>query len=272
MHPSVESFIKKHYGKYHLKPFKSGASGAKLYALSCNESVENDLVLKVVSLDSEKESQKNEVAYYRWLENKVPVPKIHHFEQVVEKGELTTEILVMSHLKGFDLKSKSMHYDPSLLAKQYGSFLGRLHQLPIQGCPVSVPLPQKIEQAKWYMENGQVDESDFEGIYQGIPAQALFKRLLKEVPASTDLVVTHGDYCLDNLIVQETESGLTLSGFIDLGMGGVQDRYQDLALAVRSLRKRIGHEYVADFIRGYGLLKELDESKIDYYIMMDEFF
>ena len=43
--------------------------------------------------------------------------------------------------------------------------------------------------------------------------------------------VVHGDYCLPNIILKEH----TVSGYIDVALAGVGDRYQDLALAVRSL-------------------------------------
>ena len=39
-----------------------------------------------------------------------------------------------------------------------------------------------------------------------------------------DHVVMHGDYCLPNLILSDAR----LSGFIDLGNGGVGDRHCDL--------------------------------------------
>jgi len=57
-----------------------------------------------------------------------------------------------------------------------------------------------------------------------------------------------------------------------LGRGGVADRYQDIALAVRSIRHNLKSEkFVELFLDAYGL-KNVDFSKIDYYILLDELF
>ncbi|SDP06533.1 Phosphotransferase enzyme family protein [Paenibacillus sp. yr247] len=86
-------------------------------------------------------------------------------------------------------------------------------------------------------------------------------------PITEDLVFTHGDYCLPNIIINNGK----VHGFIDWGRAGVADRYQDLALAIRSIKYNFGNEYIYAFLDNYGLT-ELDESKVIYYQLMDEFF
>lgn len=57
-----------------------------------------------------------------------------------------------------------------------------------------------------------------------------------------------------------------------MGRGGVADRYQDIALAVRSIRHNLKSEkFVELFLDAYEL-KNVDFSKIDYYILLDELF
>ncbi|WP_078546880.1 phosphotransferase [Litchfieldia alkalitelluris] len=75
------------------------------------------------------------------------------------------------------------------------------------------------------------------------------------------------DYCLPNIIVNKDR----ISGFIDLGRAGVADKYQDLALAVRSITSKLGEEYIQSFFEEYGIA-EINEEKLEYYQLLDEFF
>ena len=93
---------------------------------------------------------------------------------------------------------------------------------------------------------------------------------------SEDLIFSHGDFCLPNIFI----SGSEVTGFLDLGSGGVSDRWQDIALCVRSLQYNM-IEYAnyteADYQQYRALLfQELgitpDEEKIQYYILLDELF
>jgi len=129
------------------------------------------------------------------------------------------------------------------------------------------------------MENNLIDTSDFnpetfttEGFTD---VRDLYEYLDQNRP-NEDLIFSHGDFCLPNVFV----SGCETTGFLDWGNGGVADRWQDIALCVRSFR----HNYM-DFA-GYGeneyrkykslLFQELgiesDEEKIRYFILLDEFF
>jgi len=49
---------------------------------------------------------------------------------------------------------------------------------------------------------------------------------------SYEPVLTHGDFCLPNILIKNGK----LSGFIDLGKTGTGDRWMDIALCYRSLK------------------------------------
>ncbi|GFN34540.1 phosphotransferase [Tepidimicrobium xylanilyticum] len=62
-----------------------------------------------------------------------------------------------------------------------------------------------------------------------------------------------------------------ISGFIDLGRGGIADIYQDIALAVRSFKNKFKTDkYIDLFFEYLGI--EPDWERINYYILLDELF
>jgi aminoglycoside 3'-phosphotransferase-2 len=95
----------------------------------------------------------------------------------------------------------------------------------------------------------------------------LLDSLYREHPGSEDIVVTHGDPCLPNVIF---DNG-SFSGFVDCGRCGRADRYQDLALAHRSIESNFGIRLAESFLRAYGL-EPVDTMKLSYYRLLDEFF
>lgn len=86
-----------------------------------------------------------------------------------------------------------------------------------------------------------------------------YARNLKE-----DLVFTHGDYSLPNIIILDDR----VSGFIDLGNCGIADRYYDLAVAEKSIIMNYGKEYVDLFYRCYGI-EGIDQQKIRFFQIVE---
>ena len=66
-------------------------------------------------------------------------------------------------------------------------------------------------------------------------------------PATEDLVVCHGDYCLPNILID----GEMATGFLDLGELAVADRWWDLAVATWSLTWNLGPGWERHFLDAY---------------------
>ena len=144
-----------------------------------------------------------------------------------------------------------------------------MHDLGIEDCPLDQRLDSKLSKARRNISNGFVDESDFEPENLGKTGQLVYSELRAAPPPDEDLVFTHGDLCLPNIVIHHGK----VSGFIDLDRAGIADRYQDIALFLRSFSLNFEGTsgLTAAFMRGYGT-DSLDREKLDFYRKLDELF
>ena len=203
-----------------------------------------------------------EAARLEWLSDRgVSCPRVLAFE--VHNGR---NWLLTAAIPGRDLAS-SPHIAPASVIGIAAGALRDLHRLDVRACPFDHRLDQQIGLVRTRVEAGVVDTANFDEERQGETADGLYARLLALRPDSEDLVVAHGDACLPNLMAAENR----FSGFVDCGRLGVADRYQDLALACRSIRHNLGGEWVQPFLALYGL-PAADPARLAYYRLLDEFF
>ena len=196
-----------------------------------------------------------------WLRGKLPVPDV-----VFSGSDDTNFYLLLSAIPGVDAASLSTNMDSSTLVRLLAQGLRIIHRLPIEECPFDKSLVRDIEVAQLNVSRGLVDEANFDEARQGRSAHDLFKELLFRKPIQEDLVFTHGDYSLPNIIIE----GNRIAGFVDLGRAGVSDRYKYLALAVRSIRDH-DSDLEPLFFDEYGVFTP-EFEKIEFYMLLDEFF
>lgn len=204
----------------------------------------------------------HEIARLRWLQAQgQPAPTV-----IATAEDAGRRWLLMSALSGRDLAS-SPELAPQQLVEVLADALRGLHALPVAACPFDQRLASRVQAAAARVEAGLVDADDFDDERLGQSAQQVVAELLASQPAHEDLVVSHGDACLPNLMVAEGR----FSGFIDCGRLGVADRYQDLALAARSIVHNFGDtRWVAPLFQRYGAVA--DERRLAFYRLLDEFF
>lgn len=235
-----------------------GHSDATTYLL---KGATSNQYLKIQPIISE-ENLYGEVEKLEWLHGKLPVPEVLYYNK-----DGRNEYLLMTEIKGMNAADQSHEPNVATLITQLALGLKTLHNLPIDRCPFDQTLAIKLNEAKRSVENGRVDEDEFDDERKGMKAADLFIELISTKPMDEDLVFTHGDYCLPNIIMDNGK----VTGYIDLGRAGVADKYQDLALALRSIKRNFGMEHIPLFLEAYGV-KNLEEAKVHYYQLMDEFF
>ena len=158
------------------------------------------------------------------------------------------DFLLTERVRGEDCTATVYLSEPRRLAELLGVTLRELHSLSHSGCPVPDRTADYIRTVREGYFTGRYDPSY---LIRGLPtgleeAYRYFEGGAKELRADTLL---HGDFCLPNVILD----GWRLSGFIDLGCGGVGDRHIDLFWGEWTLEYNLGTpEYGKYFLDAYG--------------------
>jgi len=241
--------------------------------IGCSDStvfVFKDKVLKIRPYNTEADS---EYIMMKWLWNKISVPRcICH---LVENG---VDYLLMTRIDGKMSCDESVMRDPIRLMKLLADGLKRMWQVDIKDCPIDQGVSGILIDIKNRLDSGSISVEDwrpitfgectFETIYQA------YNWLVSNKPLE-EPVLSHGDYCLPNVIVGKNG----LAGFIDLGYSGVADKWKDIALCYRSLKsnycgrfaKRVCEDFDASILfEALGI--EPNWEKMNYYFLLDELF
>ena len=229
-------------------------------------------VLKIQPHTPETDNERDMVS---WLGGRLPVPEIAAYQ--VEDGRAYT---LMTRIKGDMLCAEEYLRNPAGLLSLAAEGLKLLWSIDVKDCPCRVSrLQERLKAARRNVENGMVDmdnvEPDTFGANGFAGPEELLEWLEQNQPRE-DIVLTHGDFCLPNIFAGQGH----VTGFIDLGKMGPADRWQDIAIAMRSLEHNLSGKYhngipfgsfePRRFLEELGV--EPDEKKNRYYMLLDELF
>ena len=229
-----------------------------------------DMVLKIEKYSKNADEA---VQMMKWLDGKIPVPKVFCHEVC---GEY--QYLLMSKIEGkMSCNTYYMEHSDELLAL-LAEALEMLWSIDIADCPRFRDLDTELKEARYRVENGLVDiertEPETFG-ENGFASPSELLEWLENNKPEVEPVLSHGDFCLPNIFLNNG----SISGFIDLGDAGVADKWRDISLCYRSLKHNFdgsfGGKVYNDFDPDMLFEKlniEPDRDKLKYYILLDELF
>lgn len=235
-----------------------GESGGAVYRLHAPG--EPDLYLKQ-GIGAVAGDISDEMVRLRWLGERLPVPAVQHFESGADGAWL-----LMTALPGRTAYQRLVESPGDLaIVDALALFLRRTHAIPVETCPFNSDHRLRLGLARARIDAGLVDVEDFDDCHAGWTAEQVWDEVTKLLPLTPDPVVTHGDYSLDNILLE----GGAVTGCIDVGRAGIAERYQDVAILWNCLGE-FGAAHQQRFLTTYGI--ELDEAKLRFHLGLDEFF
>ncbi len=195
-----------------------------------------------------------------WLEGKLLVPHIAAYS-IFENSEY----LLLKEVPGLPADDRKWHTDTASLVHILAKEIHAIHSLPTTGCPFDASLQTMMAKVKKMVQEGLINSCDLSKAYRHRSIDDLYNNLLRLYPLDEDIVFTHGDLCLPNILIQKGKN----AAYVDLGLSGIGDPHRDLALITRSISSNLGDEWVRFFFDNYG--REVDERKIEFYSLLDQF-
>lgn len=221
-------------------------SSANIYDSSCSPEA------KVYFIDKEK-------GYYLKCSNKGTLEKEFKMTEYFCSKGIGAEVLnyisddkdwlLTTAVTGEDGASESYLKNPKRLCDVLASELRKLHETDYTNCPVADRTAEYLDMAENNYLTGNYDKSHFPDSFGYSSANEAYAVMRDGKDALQSKVLIHGDYCLPNIILKDWK----LSGFIDVGCGGVGDRHIDLFWVVWTLWFNLKtNAYRERFLDAYG--------------------
>ena len=221
-------------------------SGARVYDSSCSPEA------RVYFID------KNDGYYLKispagTLENEAIMDRYFHklglgAEVLFFSTEKECDFLLTARVEGEDSTHENHLNDPERLCDLMATELRRLHETEATECP--------IERMEGYFKTvdegysiGRCDLSYYTDLFGDITKEEAYALALSGRESLNSRVLLHGDFCLPNIMLEDFK----LSGYIDLGNGGIGDRHIDIYWGIWTLIFNLHTDkYTNRFIDAYG--------------------
>ncbi len=246
---------------------KAFIADAKLEEISigCSDSQ----VFKIKKLDkiyfikiSTKGNLTSEYEKLKWLDGKLNVPKIVLYDYTDD-----IEYLITKSIDGEMVCSEYYLNNPRVGIKVIADAFKQINKVNIENCPFNVSIDYKLSLVENNVKNNLIHlENLKEETLKKFGSLENIIKFLKDNKFYDECCFSHGDTSLPNIFA----SGNEFTGFIDVGECGIADKWFDLAICEKSIRRNYGEQYIPRFYEELNIIP--DRDKIDYYLLMMELY
>lgn len=238
-----------------LNEISIGCSDSQVFRIEKEKDVFFLKVAKKGMLTSEYEKLK-------WLDGKLSVPKMVLYDYIDD-----TEYLITESIGGEMVCSEYYVNNPEVGINVIIEAFKQIVNVDIKDCPFDVSIDYKLALVENNLKNNliHIEDVDKEVLKKYGSLENIFK-FLKDYKFNEERCFSHGDTSLPNIFAAKNE----FVGFIDVGECGIADKWFDLAICERSIKRNYGEEYVSQFYDKLNIIP--DRDKIDYYLLMMELY
>lgn len=198
----------------------------------------------------------------KWLDEKLLIPKIKMF---IDNDKC--EFLITEAISGEMVCSEQYLKNPLAALDIIADAFNQIYKIDISDCPFNVALDYKLSLVEENVSKGLI-------LKENIKEETLDRfhnidnilKYLKENKFKEDLCFSHGDTSLPNILAFNNK----FSGFIDVGECGIADKWFDLAICEKSIKRNFGEKYIKVFYEKLNIIP--DRKKLDYYLLMMELY
>ena len=216
--------------------------------------------LKAASLAS-VEDLSRERQILGWLRDRLPVPEVMGYAE--DSG---WAFLALSEGEGE--RSETSGQPVAETVALLGRTLSNIHILSKAHCPVGETLDEELARAGCLLAKGWIDYESFQADNDGRTPDEVYRELLNNRDFPEDLVFTHGDFAMPNVLVR----GGQVTSILDWANARAGDRHRDFVVMRDSLQRNCGPDWIPAFLKAYGGGNAIDPARMEFYALLDQMF
>ena len=241
--------------KTDLEEISIGCSDSQVFRIKNEKGI---FFLKI----AKKDMLTSEYKKLKWLEGKLNVPKIVLYDYTDD-----TEYLITESIGGEMVCSEYYLNNPEVGISVIAKAFKQIADVDIKDCPFNVSIDYKLALVENNVNNNLIRVEDLkEETLKKFGSLENIIKFLKDNKFNDDYCFSHGDTSLPNIFASKNE----FVGFIDVGECGIADKWFDLAICEKSIKRNYGEQYISKFYEELNIIPERD--KIDYDLLMIELY